>query len=90
MTWVERQMGAAFNPNKFCDYTGLRLYPSPIASPLPYGGSEWRIAYWRQDGFLKRVRDCTGAELAWIAANPAKFEASQTRFKAWLAGFENN
>lgn len=83
-------MGAAFDPNGFCDYTGLRLYPFQIYHNLPDGGRSYRIAYWRQDGVLKRVRDCTLAEKDWIVANPEKLKASQTRLDAWLAGISSN
>lgn len=93
MTWVERKMGAGFDPEKFCDYTGLHLWKFPILSGVPNAPAEarqWRMAHWREDGHLRRVRDATAAELAWIAANPAKVQASQTRLDAWLQRIFSN
>ena len=83
-------MGALFDPEKFCNYTGLRLYPFAMPCPVPGGGTAWRIGYWREDGHLRRVRDATGEESAWIAANPAKVRESETRFRAWLASKKSN
>lgn len=85
MTWVERQHGASFNPEKLCDYTGQSLFKHPI-----WDGLVWRMAYWRADGYLKRVRECLPPELGWIAANPEKVQASQTRLGAWLEGIKSN
>ena len=86
-------MGAAFDPEKFCDLTGLRIYQKALRAGIltDKGVVEgWRIGYFREDGILRRVRDATGAELAWIAGNPGPFKAAETRFLAWLAGFQKN
>lgn len=83
-------MGTAFDPEKFCDLTGLRLYQKAVAAPVPYGGTAWRIGYFRADGVCRRFRDATAEELAWIVANPRPFQAADSRFKAWIAGFEKN
>ena len=93
MTWVERQMGAAFDAEKFCEYTGFRLYQKAVrAGVLTSAGvvEGWRIGYFREDGVLRRCRNATAGEIAWIAANPAPFQSSQTRFNAWIAGFLSN
>ena len=83
-------MGVAFDAEKFCEYTGLRLYQKAVACPVPYGGTAWRIGYFREDGVCRRFRDATGPELAWIAGNPGPFQAAETRFKAWLARISSN
>lgn len=93
MTWVERKMGSEFDPEKFCDYTGLRIYQKAVrAGVLTEKGvvDGWRIGYFREDGVCRRFRDATTAELAWIVGNPEAFQSSQIRFNAWIAGFQKN
>lgn len=77
-------MGAAFDPEKFCRYTGKRLYLCPLESPEAV-----RMAYWREDGNLCRVRDMSPEEKAWIDANPDLYQANQDRFGKWLATVGN-
>ena len=73
-----RKMGSAFDAEKHCAYTGRNLYLCPVeTSPV-------RMGYWRDDGSLTRVRDCTPQEKAWIDSNPAAYSANQTAFMAWL------
>ena len=83
-------MGSEFDPEKFCDYTGLRIYQKAVAAPVPYGGTAWRIGYFREDGVCRRFRDATAEELAWIVGNLEAFQSSQTRFNAWLARISSN
>lgn len=75
-TWAKRKLGAAYDPEKHCAYTGRSIYPHPS---LP--GS---MFYWRDDGHLYRSRAMTPEEAAWVAANPAEFARVDLSFRGWL------
>lgn len=74
-----RQLGAGFDPERVCEYTGLALHQFPVDH-----AERALMGYWRTDGFLCAVRPMTGGELLWIAENAARFEADRQAFKSWL------
>lgn len=87
-TWVMRKMGDAWDPERFCPYTGLALWQFPTRShPLPDIWPEpWAMGYFRADGVLMRVRRPTAAEWAWLEAYPAEYAKQAVAFHAWLEG----
>jgi hypothetical protein len=81
-TWVERKMGAAFDPEKHCRYTGRKLWKFPLQG----WDARCLMGYYREpDGHLMRVRDCTPGEVEWITGNPAAFQAAKGKFERWLS-----
>lgn len=87
-TWVMRKMGDAWDPERFCPYTGRTLWQFPIPShPLPVIWPEpWAMGYWRDDGVLMRVRRPTVQEHAWLDGFPAEYAKQSVAFHAWLEG----
>lgn len=81
-TWVQRQMGPAFDPEKTCQYTGLPLWTFPDFSNT--GGCLPVIQYWREDKRLMRVRVMTPEECAWSAANQERIGKEREKLVAWV------
>ena len=80
-----RKMGAAFNPDRHCPYTGRNIYPHPYFQPVGPNKAPgaWRMMFWRDDGEAMRCRECTAEETAWLVANPAAFAKLDADFQAW-------
>lgn len=78
-TYIQRKMGAAFNPEKHCPYTGKRIYPCAISHEDGFG-----IMHYREDGEAMRFRQMTPEEKAWTLSHPAAFSRNQARMRAWL------
>lgn len=75
-TWVMRQLGAAFDPDTMCEYTGRALHKFPCG--VGYMG------YWMACGTLRACRQLTPEESAWIVANPVPYQQQQAAFRTWL------
>lgn len=75
-----RSLGAAFNPDTVCEYTGLALYMHPTLGP-----AGWSMGFWRADGYLRAVDRCTPDEIAWLWANPAAYQQEHAQFMQWRA-----
>ena len=84
-TWVLREMGASFNPERHCQYTGKGIHPHPYRQR---GSGQWRLMYWRVDGFAMRCREATQAEVAWLDSNPAEFARLDAQFQTWKSGLD--
>lgn len=82
-----RKMGDAWDPERFCPYTGLPIWSHPYRQP---GSGEWRLMYWREDGNAMRCRDATPQETAWLDQYPAEFEKLDIAFHQWLAAVREN
>lgn len=83
-----RKMGDAWDPERFCPYTGQKIWPHPYwqeRGPNNAPGS-WRLMYWRDDGEAMRCRDATPQETAWLVAHPAEFQKLDVAFHQWLEG----
>lgn len=76
-------MGAAFNPDTVCEYSGLALYMHPTCGP-----AGWVMGFYRADGYLRSVDRCTPDELAWIAANADAYQSEHRAFMNWRASFQ--
>jgi hypothetical protein len=81
-TFIMRRMGAAFDPETICEYTGARLWKFPA----DHGDGERALmGYYREsDGMLVSVRNLTPQELLWITGNPEAFTIEESKFKHWL------
>jgi hypothetical protein len=87
-TYIMRQMGDAWNPDRFCPYTGRPIFPHPYFSPVgPNNGpAAWWVQYWRDDGEAVRCRPAAPQEVAHIGANMAETVRLENAFRAWFAG----
>jgi hypothetical protein len=74
-----RQLGAAFDPETRCEYTGLALHQFPTGGDC--------MGYWRTDGHLLSVRELSPDEKAWILANRVAYNSERAEFTAWLDSF---
>ena len=81
-TWVMRALGAAFHPDRVCEYTGLALHMFPIEVG---DGCPQFMGFWRTDGELCGAYPMTAEEKAWISANPEAYTGERIQFEAWLA-----
>ena len=80
LTKVQRDLGAAFDADKHCPYTGWAL----VLVPARYCCG--RLFFWRvreKDGTNSSTRDFTPEEEAWAAANKENFEADLVRWGQW-------
>lgn len=71
VTWVMRQLGAAYDPNTVCEYTGKKLYQ------LRRGDFLW---YVREDGVYRSMRRLTEEELLGISDNLETFEQDEAEY----------
>lgn len=85
-----RKMGAAFNPDRHCPYTGRGIYPHPYRQERGPNNAppSWRLMFWRDDGEAMKCRECTAEESAWLDANPEAFAKMDAGFKAWRKSLE--
>lgn len=90
-TWVMRQLGAAFNPDTVCEYTGLALWLFPIrCGTCEVRPEPWSMGFWRADGHLRSVCRVTPEELAWLSSNPEAYEKEHAQFSAWIETTRKN
>lgn len=76
-------MGARFDPDQHCRYTGAQLYQQPI----PDCGGGYMVFYVRgTDGENMKCRRATDTEIAWIVANPKAYAFGLAQFRQWREG----
>jgi hypothetical protein len=80
-THIMRRLGAAFNPDTCCEYTGLALHLFPVEVG---DGQPQLMGFWRTDGELCAAYNMTPEEKAWIFQNPDAYNAERNEFEAWL------
>ena len=84
-------MGADWDEERFCHYTGLPIFQAPDCDPNGnFVRAEPGIMYWRNDGVASRWRTMTEVEREWIRMNPAKHTALAKQVHAWLTEKHSN
>ena len=78
-TWVTTLLGASYDPEKVCEYTGLTLHQFPLGDDC--------MGYWRSDGHLLACRSMNPEEKAWLRANPIAYQSEKAEFDAWQKTF---
>lgn len=75
-------MGSEWDSNKFCPYTGRRIYPHPAKGGL----GEWQLVWFREgDGERMKSSPAPAETVRWIEANPETFAEHDRKFNAWIA-----
>jgi hypothetical protein len=74
-----RRLGAAYDSERICEYTGRALYQHPTLGP-----AGWKMGYWREDGHLLATRNLSPEEMAWLSANLVSYQAEDAQFMKWL------